>query len=100
MRALDRKLLRDLWQMRGQALAIGLVVASAAALSVMSLSMQHSLAQTRAAYYERYRFADAFAHVKRAPNGLAGRIAEIPGVGRVRTRVVAAVTLDVPGLAE
>ena len=100
MRALDRKLVRDLWQMRGQAIAICLVISCAAAMSVMSLSMQQSLGATRAAYYERYRFADVWAHVKRAPNALAERVAEIPGVARVQTRVVAGVTLDVEGLAE
>src|SRR5262249_23382195 len=59
-----------------------------------------SLSFTQATYYERYRFADAFAHLKRAPQSLAARIADIPGVARVQTRIVADVTLDVPGLAE
>ncbi len=35
-----------------------------------------------------------------APVSLAARIAEIPGVARVETRVVRDVTLDVPGLSE
>ena len=38
--------------------------------------------------------------MKRAPNSLRQRIAEIPGVAAVQTRVVAEVTLDVPGLPE
>lgn len=100
MRALDRKLLRDLAQMKGQALAITLVMACGVATFVMALSTLHSLQYTQSTYYERYRFADVFGHVKRAPNQLAERIAEIPGVGRVQTRVVVDVTLDVPGLAE
>jgi putative ABC transport system permease protein len=100
MRALDRKLFRDLLAMKGQALAICLVLASGVAMFVMSLCTLHSLEQTRAAYYERYRFADVFARLKRAPDALAARIAEVPGVARVQTRVVQDVTLDVPGLAE
>src|SRR5687767_11261537 len=100
MRALDRKLVRDLWQMRGQAVAVGLVIACGAATFVMSLTTLDSLERTRDAYYDRYRFAEAFAHVKRAPNGLAGRLGEVPGVSAVQTRVVVEVTLDVPGLTE
>jgi putative ABC transport system permease protein len=100
MSALHRKLLRDLWQMKGQAVAICLVIASAASMAVMSLSMRESLGRTQAAYYDRYRFADVFTHLKRAPNSLAGRIEDIPGVARVQTRIVAAVTLDVPKLSE
>ncbi len=100
MKALDRKLFRDLWGMRGQILAIVLVIACAAAMSVMSLSTQQSLGQTQTTYYERYRFADVFALLKRAPNTLAERVAEIPGVARVQTRIVASVTLDVRGLKE
>jgi putative ABC transport system permease protein len=51
-------------------------------------------------YYSRYRFADVFAHLQRAPNSLAANIAALPGVASVQTRVVVEVTLDVPGLKE
>jgi len=100
MHALDRKLLRDLWHMRSQAMAIALVMACGVAAFVMSLSTLASLESTLTVYYERYRFADVFAQVKRAPNALAGRLAEIPGVARVQTRIVVDVTLDVPKLRE
>jgi putative ABC transport system permease protein len=66
----------------------------------MSLSALDSLRRTLDAYYERYRFADVFVHLKRAPNALADRLAEVPGVSQVQTRVVVDVTLDVAGLAE
>ena len=88
MRALDRKLVRDLWHIKGQALAIALVVASGVAMSVMSLGMLTSLEQTRSAYYERYRFADIFATVERAPDSLARKVANLPGVSAVETRIV------------
>lgn len=100
MTALDRKLVRDLWQIRGQALAIGLVIACGVATFVMSLSTLASIRRTQEAYYERYRFAQVFAHLKRAPAALAARIGAIPGVARVETRIVEPVTLDVPDLAE
>jgi putative ABC transport system permease protein len=100
MRALDRKLLRDLWQMRGQSAAVALVIACGAATFVMSLTTVDSLQTTRDAYYDRYRFAEAFAHVKRAPNGLSSRLTDVPGVANVQTRVAVEVTLDVPRLKE
>src|SRR5947209_2510 len=100
IRALDRKLLRDVWEMKGQTVAICLVIACGVATFVMSLTTIRSLSITQSTYYERYHFADVFSQVKRAPKTLEARIADIPGVARLQTRVVADVTLDVPGLAE
>jgi len=97
---LDRKLLRDLWQMRGQAVAIALVIGSGLAMFVMYLSNFDSLSRTQRLYYERHRFADVFAALKRAPQRLEERLAAVPGVSVVDTRVVVDVTLDVPGLPE
>jgi putative ABC transport system permease protein len=51
MRAINRKVLRDLVRIRGQALAICLVMASGVATFVMSLSTLHSLEGTLDAYY-------------------------------------------------
>lgn len=100
LRALDRKLIRDLWAMKGQSLAIAAVIAAGVAMFVMYLSNFDSLQRTRAVYYESARFADVFASLKRAPSSLEPRIAALPGVEAVATRVVADVTLDVPGMAE
>ncbi|HWP48442.1 MAG TPA: FtsX-like permease family protein [Candidatus Limnocylindrales bacterium] len=100
MPILNRKLIRDFLHMKGQALAISLVIAAGIATFVMSLSTLESLKWTQQIYYERYRFAHVFAHLKRAPNSLIERIAEIPGVSRVQTRIVVEVTLDIEGLME
>jgi len=99
LRPLDRKLLRDLVEMKGQALAIALVIAAGVAMFAMYLSNFDSLRRTEYAYYDRQRFADVFASLKRAPQSLEQRIAAIPGVAALDTRVVADVTLDVAGLA-
>lgn len=98
--ALDRKLLRDLRDQWGQAAAIALVLACGVAAFVMAVNTLGSLQRTRQAYYERYRFAHAFAHLKRAPDSLAGRVEAIPGVAQVQTRIVMPATLDVPGMVE
>lgn len=100
MKALDRKLLRDLLLMKGQALAISLVMACGVATFVLSLTTLGSLKYSQRTYYDRYHFADVFARIKRAPNSLVERIAEIQGVGSVQTRVVMDVTIDVPGVPE
>lgn len=100
MRTIHTKLLRELWQIRWQALAIALVMACGVATAVMSLSTLDTLERTRTAYFERHRFADVFAQLKRAPKSLVERIRLIPGVAAAEARVVATVTLEVPGLAE
>ena len=100
MRPLNRKLVRDLLAMKGQAFAIAMVVAAGVAMFVMYLSTFDSLYRTRDAYYERQRFGDVFASFKRAPLRVADAIAAIPNVSAVETRVVANVTLDLPGFDE
>lgn len=100
MKALDRKLWRDLWQMRGQALAIALVVTCGVATYIMFLSTLAALRTTQERYYREYRFADVFCSLKRAPESLRQRIEAIPGVDQVQTRVAAQVRLDLPDFAE
>jgi putative ABC transport system permease protein len=97
---LDRKLLREMWEMKGQSFAIAAVLAAGVTMFVTYLSNFTSLQRTRDQYFERARFADVFASLVRAPASLETRLASIPGVETVATRVVADVTLDVPGLAE
>jgi len=97
---LNRILWRDLWHLRGQVLAAALVVACGVMSQVSMRSAYLSLQGAQTSYYSDYRFADVFAHLKRAPDSLAEQIRALPGVAQVRTRVVAEVTLDVPGLLE
>ena len=100
MRALDRKLLRELWRLRGQAIAVAIVVASGVAVLVMSLSTLEALDATTASYYERNRFADVFANAVRVPMRVAERVRELPGVQSVDARVSRYATLDIEGFAE
>lgn len=97
---LDKKVVRDLGSMWAQALAIALVIGAGVAMFVMSEGMLRSLFETRAAYYERYGFADVFAPLKRAPNALSGRLETVGGVRFVETRIKQGVTLDMPDLDE
>ena len=100
LRALDRKLLRDLWHLRGQVIAVALVVMCGVAVFLTMRGMYETLVRERADYYAQYRFGDVFASVKRAPEAVAAQIAALPGVQTVDTGISLEVTLDVPGLAE
>jgi len=97
---LDRKLLRDLRRLKGQAAAVTVVMACGLAMLIMARSLIASLEGTRAEYYQSNRFAEVFASLKRAPNYLATRIAAIPGVASVQTDIAVQVTLDLPDLDE
>ena len=100
MRALDRKLVRDLWQLRSQVVTVALVVASAFSGFAGSLATYTSLKEARDAFYDSARFGDVFADLKRAPQTLERDLRDIPGVAEVQTTVAVDVTLDVPGVAE
>jgi putative ABC transport system permease protein len=100
MRALDRKLFRDLGRIRTQAFAIAAVVASGIAVSVLGLCNLETLARSRADFYEQARFADVFISLKRAPLTAAARLSDIPGILTVEPRVVGEVLLDMPDLPE
>lgn len=100
MLTLNKKLYRDLWRLKGQVLAIALIIASGAANLVMSVSAIEMLEETAQAYYQRYRFADIFANVKRAPEWLTSRISQIAGVQTVESRIAKLATLDIEGFDE
>ncbi|PWB58199.1 MAG: peptide ABC transporter permease [Bradyrhizobiaceae bacterium] len=99
MRALDVKLLRDLRHVWAQSLAIALVIAGGVATLIMAVGSYRSLEETRAAYYERHRFGDVFAVVKRAPKAVADQIVAIPGVAAVDVRIARLALLDIPNYA-
>jgi len=98
--ALDLKVLRDVFRMRGQLIAIALVIASGVGVFLGMRATMKSLESARASYFAHQRFADVFVALTRAPEHVAGRLAAIPGVLGVQTRVARDVTLSVPGLTE
>ncbi|HET9975947.1 MAG TPA: ABC transporter permease [Burkholderiaceae bacterium] len=100
MKALDRKLLRDLRLMWSQALTIALVVASGVGGFITTLSAVDSLELARERFYAQGRFADVFAGVKRAPNALADSLRALPGVADVQTTVEQIVRIELPGMAD
>ena len=100
MKALDRKLLRDLRRMWSQALTIALVVASGLGGFITTLSAVESLALARDQFYAQGHFADAFAAVKRAPLALAEVLRGVPGVADVQVTVEQVVRVEIAGLVD
>ena len=100
MKALDRKLLRDLRLMWSQALTIALVVASGIAGFMASFSAYDSLATSRDRYYQEARFADVFATLKRAPLALESQLAAMAGAAHVETSLSHVVPISLPGVAD
>jgi putative ABC transport system permease protein len=100
MKALDRKLLRDLRLMWSQALTIALVVASGVGGFITSLSAVDSLALARDRFYATARFSDVFAGVKRAPLALADTLRDVPGVADVQTSLEQIVRVELPDVAD
>lgn len=98
--ALDRKLLRDLWAMKGQAVAIAFVIAGGVSVYLVMAGTLSSLEETRRLYYDRYRFADIWAPAVRAPSSLEQEIRRIEGVQAAEARVRAAALFDMPGMDE
>ena len=86
--------------MRSQVAAIALVVAAGIATYLMSIATYVSLDQTRSHFYAKQGFADVFADLVRAPQSLAARLAEIPGVATLETRVVGGGQLQLAGFAD
>ena len=62
MKALDKKLWRELWGMRLQALAIAMVIVSGVGIFIMSLSTLDSLYETRESYYREHHFRRGICH--------------------------------------
>lgn len=86
--------------LKGQLAAISAVMACGIATFIMTRSALTSLTYAKESYYVQSHFAELFGSLKRAPDTLIPQISKIPGVAAVQTRIVRAVTLDVPGLLE
>jgi putative ABC transport system permease protein len=100
VKALDRKMLRDLRLMWSQALTIALVVGSAVAGFVTSFSAYDALEWSRDLYYAEARFADVFSSVKLAPLSLQTKLQSLPGVATLQTTLEHDVQIDIPDVPD
>lgn len=97
--SLQRKLLRDLWHIRGQALAIAVVIGCGIGMYVMSKATLASLEQARSSYYQQQHLAQIIAPVVRAPKSVAAMLQQVPGVSRVQSRITRSALVEVPGFS-
>jgi putative ABC transport system permease protein len=101
LRALDRKLLRDLRGMRGQAIAITLRHHRGRDdVRVDDQRLRHTAPHARNSYYADYRFADGFASVRRAPEPCGRRLRACPASRSSRRASPPRVNLEVPGFTD
>lgn len=100
MKALSRKLQRDLMRSKAQILSIAAVFACGVASVIAMRSTLDSMQHARDSYYREARFPSVFASLRRAPERVALQISSIEGVAAVDTRVAVDALLRVPGLAE
>ncbi|MAQ37438.1 MAG: ABC transporter permease [Thioclava sp.] len=94
---LHRKLFRDLWRIRAQALAISAVVALGVMVQVMMAGLTDTLTVTRDAYFERHRLAQVFEPLTRAPSSMMEQVNAIPGVLAAEGRISGFGRIDADG---
>lgn len=100
MRALNAKLLRDLGGLKGQVAAIAVVIAAGVMTLMIAVTSLDAIRLSMERFYASHQLAEIWATVTRAPEALAERLQQVPGIDRVETRVVAPVRLEVPGYAD
>jgi len=97
---LGRKLWRELRQLRGQVVALSLVVVAGIAMMTMALSNYQALSESRTQYYAQYRFADVFAQARRVPLPMLEEVRAIPGVRQAQARAVGFASLELERFPE
>ena len=97
MRALEKKLIRDLKSLWGQVAAITLVLGAGIMTLVVSVATLDALKITQANFYETQNFGEVFADLKRAPNHLTEQISHLSGVDQIETRIQAPMRLSIEG---
>jgi putative ABC transport system permease protein len=98
--ALDRKILRELRQLRPQVITIALLIICGLSLMIATSISYDSLHAARDSFYREYRFAEIFAEFQAAPRSVIDRMREIPGVRIVEERIRADGLIEVRGQDE
>lgn len=100
MTALNLKLWRDLAGLKGQVAAIAVVIAAGVMTLMIAVTSLDAIRLSMERFYASHQLAEIWATVTRAPEALAERLGEIPGIDRIETRVVAPIRLEVEGYAD
>ena len=97
---LRKKLVRDLWRLRYQGFTIAVLVGCGIASFVSAVAASASMQASTDAFYADARFADVFAHLKRAPRSIVDQLRDLPGVAAVDGRIVDDFRVEVEGSIE
>ncbi len=100
MRALDRKLMRDLRTSGGMLLAIASIIAAGVSCYVAMRSAFHNLGDAKSRYYSRCRMADFSIELKKVALSDLDLLESIPGVTEIRPRIQFLVTVDLERVSE
>lgn len=95
---LDRKLLRDVFNSKGMLAAIIAIITVGIACFSGMLGTFFDLRDAQISYYSRCRMADFWIDLKKAPVREMERIAAIPGISEIRTRIEFPVIVDLEGV--
>jgi putative ABC transport system permease protein len=96
MKALDQKLRRDLWRMKGVIAAIAGIMAIGVACLVCMGFGYRNLNGAKLDYYTQCRMADFTINVKKVPNSELATIEQLPGVMSVEGRIRQYAVVDLP----
>lgn len=100
MKALSKKLLRDIQTLRLQIIAMSLLISCGVGVLLASWSSYDSLRKAQQSYYQKYNFADIFVELSRAPQHLVARAQQIPGVRIAEGRIAEDALIDLPNQDE
>ena len=94
MSVLDRKLKRDLVGARATLVAVLLVIVVGIACFVGMATSYGNLTRSQREYYAQCRMADFWVDLKKVPLAETARVAELPGVAEIQTRIVFEASID------
>lgn len=100
IKALEKKMWRDLWSLKSQVLTVAVLIICGISLLVSEWSAYRSLQNARDHYYKHYCFADIFADFQTASIEPIRRIESLPGIETVVARITATGLVNLNGREE
>ena len=94
MKALDIKLLRDLYRTRGLILAIGGIITVGIMTLVTMRSAYLNLSLAKDSYYQQCRMADFWIDLKKIPLAEVEKLVQVQGVSEIQPRIQFSATVD------
>lgn len=96
MRALNRKLVREMTHSAGLLLLVASIIAVGITCYVALQSAYHNLDLARRRYYRQCRMADFWIDLKKMPVAELDALYRVDGVSEVQTRIQSLATVDLP----